>query len=90
VLGRSLDPLVVLFNMYKNRYGTVPILVSMFGGCSERHLDDFPGLYHHQKAKIKSGNWVELKACIPLLVQLTIIPDHYRHWVTLFPAFILV
>jgi hypothetical protein len=35
VLGRSLDPLVVLFNMYKNRYGTVPILVSMFGGCSE-------------------------------------------------------
>jgi hypothetical protein len=34
-LERSLDPLVVLINMYKNSYGTVPILVSMFGECSE-------------------------------------------------------
>jgi hypothetical protein len=35
VLGRTLEPVVVLINMYKNRYGTVAILVSMFGGCSE-------------------------------------------------------
>ena len=35
VLGRTLDPLVALINMYKNRYGIVAILVSMFGGCSE-------------------------------------------------------
>jgi hypothetical protein len=34
VLGRSFNLLVVLINMYKNRYGTVLILVSMFGGCS--------------------------------------------------------
>jgi hypothetical protein len=33
--GRTLEPLEVLINMYKNRYdGTVLILVSMFGGCS--------------------------------------------------------
>jgi hypothetical protein len=35
VLGRSLEILVVLINMYNDRYGTVLILVSMFGGCSE-------------------------------------------------------
>jgi hypothetical protein len=35
VLGRTLEPLEVLINMYKNRYGTVLILVSVFGGCSE-------------------------------------------------------
>jgi hypothetical protein len=35
VLGRTLELLVVLTNMYKNRYVTVLILVSMFGGCSE-------------------------------------------------------
>jgi hypothetical protein len=35
VLGRTLEPVVVLINMCKNRYGTVAILVSMFGGCSE-------------------------------------------------------
>jgi hypothetical protein len=34
-LGRSFDLLVVPINMYKNRYGTISILVSMFGGCSE-------------------------------------------------------
>jgi hypothetical protein len=32
VLGRCLDPLVVLINIYKNRYAIVRILVSMFGG----------------------------------------------------------
>jgi hypothetical protein len=35
VLGRSMKPLVARINMYKNRYGSVEILVSMFGGCSE-------------------------------------------------------
>jgi hypothetical protein len=30
-----MKPLVVLINMYKNRFGAVLILVSMFGGCSE-------------------------------------------------------
>ena len=40
VLGRSLEPLVVRIHMCKNRYGAVPILVFMFGGCSERSLDD--------------------------------------------------
>jgi hypothetical protein len=35
VLGRSLDPLVVLIDMYKNRYSIVPILVSMIAGCGE-------------------------------------------------------
>jgi hypothetical protein len=35
VLERSLDPLAVLINTYKNRYGTIPIRVSMSGGCSE-------------------------------------------------------
>jgi hypothetical protein len=35
VLGRTLDALEVLINMYENRYGTVVKLVSMFGGCSE-------------------------------------------------------
>jgi hypothetical protein len=35
VLGSSSEPLVVLINMYKNRYGIATILVSMFGGCSE-------------------------------------------------------
>jgi hypothetical protein len=34
-LGRTLEPFPVIIYMYKNRYGTVPILVSMFGGCSE-------------------------------------------------------
>jgi hypothetical protein len=32
VLGRSLELLVVLINMYNDRYGSVLILVSMFGG----------------------------------------------------------
>jgi hypothetical protein len=40
VLGRSMKPLVVRINMYKNRHGSVEILVSMFGGCRERQLDD--------------------------------------------------
>jgi hypothetical protein len=40
VLGRSMKPLVVRINMYKNRYGSVEILISMFGGCSERQLED--------------------------------------------------
>ena len=40
MLGRTLDPLVALINMYKNRYGIIAILVSMFGGCSEPWLDD--------------------------------------------------
>jgi hypothetical protein len=35
VLGRSLEPLGFLINMYKNRYGTVLILVSMFEGFRE-------------------------------------------------------
>jgi hypothetical protein len=35
VLGKSMKPLVVRINMYKNRYGIVSILVSMFGGCRE-------------------------------------------------------
>jgi hypothetical protein len=35
VLGRTLEPLVVLINMYKNRYGIVSMLISMFGGCRE-------------------------------------------------------
>jgi hypothetical protein len=34
-LGRSLDLLVLLINRYQNRYGSIPILVSMFGGCRE-------------------------------------------------------
>jgi hypothetical protein len=38
VLGRSMKPLVVRINMYKNRYGIVTILISMFGGCRERQL----------------------------------------------------
>jgi hypothetical protein len=40
VLGRSMKPLVVRINMYKNRYGSVEILVSMFGRCRERQLED--------------------------------------------------
>jgi hypothetical protein len=36
VLGKTLEPLGVLVHMYKNRYGTVLILVSMFGGCIGR------------------------------------------------------
>jgi hypothetical protein len=32
VLGRSMKPIVFPINMYKNRYCTVLILVSMFGG----------------------------------------------------------
>jgi hypothetical protein len=36
VLGRSLELLGVLIHRYKNRYdGILPILVSMFGMCSE-------------------------------------------------------
>jgi hypothetical protein len=35
VLGRTLELLVVLINMYKNRYGIVLILVSMSGWCRE-------------------------------------------------------
>jgi hypothetical protein len=35
VLERSMKPLVVRLNMYKKRYGTVLMLVSVFGGCSE-------------------------------------------------------
>jgi hypothetical protein len=41
VLGRSMKPLVARINMYKNRHGSVEILVSMFGGCRERQLDDW-------------------------------------------------
>jgi hypothetical protein len=40
VLGRSMKALVLRIHMYKNRYGSVEILVSMFGGCRERQLDD--------------------------------------------------
>jgi hypothetical protein len=40
VLGRSMKPLVVRINMYKNRCGSVEILISMFGGCREQPLDD--------------------------------------------------
>jgi hypothetical protein len=39
VLGRSMKPLVVRIPMYKNRYGIVSILISMFGGCRERQLE---------------------------------------------------
>jgi hypothetical protein len=35
VLERSMKPLVARINMYKKRYGTVLMLVSMFGGCRE-------------------------------------------------------
>jgi hypothetical protein len=35
-----MKPLVVRINMYKNRYGIVTILISMFGGCRERQLED--------------------------------------------------
>jgi hypothetical protein len=35
VLGRLLEPLVVLINMYKDRYVIILILVSRFGGCRE-------------------------------------------------------
>jgi hypothetical protein len=35
VLGRSLELLVVLINMYKNMYGVVLILVSISGWCRE-------------------------------------------------------
>ena len=34
-LGRTLELLVVLIKMYKNRHVIIPILVSMFGGCRE-------------------------------------------------------
>jgi hypothetical protein len=34
-LGRSLEPLIAWLNMYENRYGIVPMLVFMSGGCSE-------------------------------------------------------
>jgi hypothetical protein len=46
VLGRSLEPLGFLINMYKNRYGTVLVILgSIFGGvvraswtiCWEHH-----------------------------------------------------
>jgi hypothetical protein len=40
VLGRSMKPLVARINMYKNTYGSVEILVSMFGGCRERQWND--------------------------------------------------
>jgi hypothetical protein len=35
VLGRSMKPLVVWINLYKKRYGSGKILVSMFGVCVE-------------------------------------------------------
>jgi hypothetical protein len=34
-LGRSLDPLVILINMYKNRDAIFQILLSMFEGYGE-------------------------------------------------------
>jgi hypothetical protein len=37
VLGRRLEPLVVLIHMYKNRHVIILILVSRFGGCREGH-----------------------------------------------------
>jgi hypothetical protein len=40
LVGRSCNLLVVLINMYKNRYGIITIVVSMLGGCSESFLDD--------------------------------------------------
>jgi hypothetical protein len=36
VLGKTLEPLGLLIHMYKNRYGTILIIVSMFGGCIGR------------------------------------------------------
>jgi hypothetical protein len=35
VLGRTLEPLPVLINVYKNRHVIILILVSRFGGCRE-------------------------------------------------------
>ncbi len=35
LLGRTVNIIVVLITMYKSRYGTIRILVFMFGGCSE-------------------------------------------------------
>jgi hypothetical protein len=40
VPGRTLELLVVLINMYKNRYGTVLILVSMFVGVEQQRGDE--------------------------------------------------
>jgi hypothetical protein len=38
VLGRTLEPLVVLIHMYKDRHVIILILVSRFGGgCREGH-----------------------------------------------------
>ena len=45
VLGRSMKPVVVGINVDENRDGSVEILVSMFGGCSERQLDDSLGVW---------------------------------------------
>jgi hypothetical protein len=39
----SLDPLAVLRCMNKNMHGIFPMLVSMFGGCSEGWLEDLLG-----------------------------------------------
>jgi hypothetical protein len=70
VLGKSLDALVALVNMYKNRYGCVLILVFMFEGCVVRDSWMIGWVLYHQKAKSRYGNWIELLACIQLFVQL--------------------
>jgi hypothetical protein len=36
---RSLDPLIAVIKMYKNRYGNIPILVFMFGGYLSRVVE---------------------------------------------------
>jgi hypothetical protein len=35
--------LQLLMNRHENGHSIFPMLASMFGGCSERWLDDFPG-----------------------------------------------
>jgi hypothetical protein len=45
VLGRSLGLVAVV--AHKKRHGIFPMLASMFGGCSERQLDDLLGAWLH-------------------------------------------
>jgi hypothetical protein len=41
----------LLMNRYKNRHGIFPMLASMFGGCTERSLDDLLGAWLHLTAE---------------------------------------
>jgi hypothetical protein len=43
----------LLMNRHKNRHNSIfPMLASMFGGCSERQLDDLLGMWlHHSQNK---------------------------------------